>query len=337
MTATDTTPRAAEGARTRAGERTAHGRYVRRLRLGTRVPGRRHLTGDTRDGRPVLPRFPRPARLVGYALVACLAMLYLLPFLLQISNSFKTEADAAADPLALWPSTPTTATYERLFGLGGEADSVPFTRWLANSTLVTVLITAGRVLFDSMAGYALARLRFPGRAVLAGFVLAVMAVPGVVLLIPRFLVLNSFGMFDTYSGMVVPLLVDAAGIFIMKQFFETVPRELEEAARIDGAGVLRTFWSVVLPMARPALITLTILSFQGSWNEFTHFLVATQSEQYETLTTGLARFVSGGLGGGSQFPVKLAAAVLSTVPVAVLFFFFQRHFIRGANAGAVKE
>ncbi|WP_234380652.1 carbohydrate ABC transporter permease [Streptomyces sp. CMB-StM0423] len=337
MTATDTTSRAAEDGRTMAGEGTAHGRSVRRLHLGARALGRRRPTGDARDERPVLPRFPRPARLFGYALVAGLALLYLLPFLLQISNSFKTEADAAADPLALWPSTPTTITYERLFGLGGEADSVPFPRWLANSALVTVLITAGRVLFDSMAGYALARLRFPGRAVLAGFVLAVMAVPGVVLLIPRFLVLNSFGMFDTYSGMVVPLLVDAAGIFIMKQFFETVPRELEEAARIDGAGVLRTFWSVVLPMARPALITLTILSFQGSWNEFTHFLVATQSEQYETLTTGLARFVSGGLGGGSQFPLKLAAAVLSTVPVAVLFFFFQRHFIRGANAGAVKE
>ncbi|MEO3764063.1 carbohydrate ABC transporter permease [Streptomyces sp. B8F3] len=337
MISTDTTSRAAEDGRTMAVKRAARGRSVRRLRLGTRLLGRRRPAGDPRDERPVLPRFPRPARLFGYALVAGLALLYLLPFLLQISNSFKTEADAAADPLALWPSTPTTVTYERLFGLGGTADSVPFPRWLANSALVTVLITAGRVLFDSMAGYALARLRFPGRAVLAGFVLAVMAVPGVVLLIPRFLVLNSFGMFDTYSGMVVPLLVDAAGIFIMKQFFETLPRELEEAARIDGAGVLRTFWSVVLPMARPALITLTILSFQGSWNEFTHFLVATQSEQYETLTTGLARFVSGGLGGGSQFPLKLAAAVLSTVPVAVLFFFFQRHFIRGANAGAVKE
>ncbi|MET8183707.1 carbohydrate ABC transporter permease [Streptomyces sp. NPDC005336] len=286
---------------------------------------------------PVLKRFSRPARILGYALVTGLGLLYLLPFVLQVANSFKTEADASANPLVLWPAAPSTAAYQRLFGLSDTADSVPFLRWLSNSFVVTILVTAGRVLFDSMAGYALARLRFRGRGLLTACVIGVMAVPGIVLLIPKFLVLNTFGMFDTYAGMIVPLLVDAAGIFIMKQFFETIPREVEEAARIDGAGVLRTFWSVVLPMARPALITLTILSFQGSWNEFTHFLVSTQSEQYETLTTGLARFVSGGLGGGNQFPLKLAAAALSTIPVAVLFFCFQRHFIRGAHAGSVKE
>jgi multiple sugar transport system permease protein len=274
---------------------------------------------------------------VGYAAVLGLGLLYLLPFALQLVTGFKTDPDAAAHPLALLPTTATTVAYQRLLGLSQAAEGVPFLRWLGNSALVAVLVTAGRVLFDSMAGYALARLRFRGRSVLFGFVLAVMAVPGVALLIPKFLVLNTFGLFDTYSGMVVPLLVDAAGIFIMKQFFESVPREVEEAARVDGAGVFRIFWSVVLPMARPALITLTILSFQGSWNEFTHFLVSTQSGQYETLTTGLARLVSGGLGGGTQYPLKLAAALLATLPVAALFFCFQRYFVSGANSGAVKE
>lgn len=295
--------------------------------------------GPRKDGAepPVLQRFPMGWRLAGYALVVGLALLYLLPFAVQLVTSFKTDPDAAANPLSLMPTTPTTAAYSRLFGLGESSEGVPFLRWLGNSTVVTVLVTGGRVLFDSMAGYALARMRFPGRGLLFASVLAVMAVPGVVLLIPKFLVLNTFGIFDTYTGMVLPLLVDAAGIFIMKQFFESIPREIEEAARIDGAGVFRTFWSVVLPMARPALITLTILSFQGSWNEFTHFLVATQSSDYETLTTGLARFVSGGLGAGTQYPLKLAAALLSTIPVAVLFFCFQRYFIRGANAGGVKE
>ncbi|MFF0288696.1 carbohydrate ABC transporter permease [Streptomyces sp. NPDC005262] len=288
-------------------------------------------------GHPVLSRFPLPARLVGYAVVLGLGLLYLLPFVLQLVTGFKTDPDAAAHPLALLPTTPTTAAYQRLFGLSQASEGVPFLRWLSNSALVAVLVTAGRVLFDSMAGYALARLRFRGRSVLLGFVLAVMAVPGVALLIPKFLVLNTFGLFDTYTGMILPLLVDAAGIFIMKQFFESVPREVEEAARVDGAGVFRIFWSVVLPMARPALITLTILSFQGSWNEFTHFLVSTQSGQYETLTTGLARFVSGGLGGGTQYPLKLTAALLSTIPVAALFFCFQRYFVSGANEGAVKE
>ncbi|MBD3010230.1 carbohydrate ABC transporter permease [Streptomyces sp. 5-10] len=288
-------------------------------------------------GRPVLGRFPLPLRVLGYALVVGAALVYLLPFVLQLVTGFKTDPDAAAHPLQLVPTTPTTAAYQRLFGLSQAGDGVPFLRWLGNSALVAVLVTAGRVLFDSMAGYALARLRFRGRSLLFGFVVGVMAVPGVALLIPKFLVLNTFGLFDTYTGMILPLMVDAAGIFIMKQFFESIPREVEEAARVDGAGVIRTFWSVVLPMARPALITLTILSFQGSWNEFTHFLVATQSGQYETLTTGLARFVSGGLGGGTQYPLKLAAALLATLPVAALFFCFQRYFVQGANSGAVKE
>ncbi|MDX3853375.1 carbohydrate ABC transporter permease [Streptomyces sp. AK02-01A] len=286
---------------------------------------------------PVLGRFSLPLRVLGYALVVGLALLYLLPFVVQLVTGFKTDPDAAANPLSLLPTTPTTAAYQRLFGLSESADGVPFLRWLGNSSLVAVVVTAGRVLFDSMAGYALARLRFRGRSVLFVFVVSVMAVPGVTLLIPKFLVLNTFGIFDTYTGMILPLLVDAAGIFIMKQFFESVPREVEEAARVDGAGVFRIFWSIVLPMARPALITLTILSFQGSWNEFTHFLVATQSSQYETLTTGLSRFVSGGLGGGTQYPLKLAAALLSTLPVAALFFCFQRYFVNGANSGAIKE
>ncbi|MFF7982742.1 carbohydrate ABC transporter permease [Streptomyces sp. NPDC007901] len=289
------------------------------------------------QGRPVLGRFALPLRVLGYTAVAALGLLYIVPFLIQLVTGFKTDPDAAAHPLGLLPTTPTTAAYQRLFGLGESDDGVPFLRWLGNSAFVAVAVTAGRVLFDSMAGYALARLRFPGRTLLFGFVLAVLAVPNVALLIPRFLVLNTFGLFDTYTGMILPLMVDAAGIFIMKQFFESIPREVEEAARVDGAGVLRTFWSVVLPMARPALLTLTILSFQGSWNEFTHFLVATQSSQYETLTTGLARLVSGGLGGGTQYPLKLAAALLATLPVAALFFCFQRYFVQGANAGAVKE
>jgi multiple sugar transport system permease protein len=265
-----------------------------------------------------------------------LGVVYVLPFVIQLVTSFKTDPDAAAHPLSMVPNPFTLDSYRRLFGLGGSGESVPFLRWLGNSVLVTVFVTAGRVFFDSLAGYALARLDFRGRNLLFNGLLTVMSVPGVVLLIPKFLVLNELGMFDTYAGMIVPLLVDAAGVFIMRQFFLSVPKEVEEAARIDGAGVFRTFWSVVLPMARPALITLTILSFQSSWNEFTHFLVATQSPRYETLTTGLARFVSGSLSAGTQYPLKLTAALVATIPVAILFFVFQRHFVRGANSGSVK-
>jgi multiple sugar transport system permease protein len=122
----------------------------------------------------------------------------------------------------------------------------------------------------------------------------------------------------------------------MRQFFVTIPVSIEEAAHIDGAGTFRTFWSVVLPMARPALITLTILSFQGSWNELSHFIVSRQSPNLNTLTSGVATLVSGELGKGNQFPLKLAAALLMTIPVAVVFFIFQRFIMRTAE-GAVKE
>ena len=167
-------------------------------------------------------------------------------------------------------------------------------------------------------------------------IIAVMAVPGIVLLIPKFLVLNHLSIYNTYPALILPLVADAAGVFIMKQFFETIPVSVEEAARIDGAGTFRTFWSVVLPMSKPALITLTILSFQASWNELAHFIVATNDPDLYTLTRGLAQLTSGGLGAGHQFPITMAAALLMTIPTAAVFVVFQRFFTQGANAGAEK-
>lgn len=272
---------------------------------------------------------------LGYAVLILFAVFYLYPFIIQIATSFKTDSQASASPLSLIPSPFDTTTWARIFGRTQDSP-VPILTWLTNSVVITVIVTAARVFFDSLAGYALSRLHFRGRGFLFAAVLAVMSVPGVALLIPKFLMVSYLGIYDTYAAMILPLLVDAAGVFIMKQFFDSVPVSIEEAARIDGAGIFRTFWSVVLPMARPALITLTILSFQGSWNEFTHFLVTTQSADHKTLVTGLASLASGELGAGSQFPLKMGAALLTTIPVAVLFFTFQRYFVRGATEGGVK-
>jgi len=264
-----------------------------------------------------------------YAMLAALAIVYIYPFLVQVATSFKTEQEAASNPISLLPQTFTMAAYERLF-LNSD-----FPLWFANSAVVTILVTLGRVFFVSLAGYALARLTFRGRGVIFALVVAVMAVPAVVLLIPRFLVLNQLGMYDSYAGMVLPLLVDAAGVFIMKNFFESIPPSVEEQARIDGAGTFRVYWSVVLPMARPALITIVILSFQGSWNELTHFIVSVQDPDLFTLTRGVASLSSGQLSQGTQYPLKLAAAALMTIPVAVVFFIFQKR-IMNTSEGAVK-
>jgi multiple sugar transport system permease protein len=266
----------------------------------------------------------------GYSALVVFALLYIFPFIIQIGTSFKTDADATANPLNPIPETFTTAAYQSLF-----QQDLPL--WFGNSVIVAVFVTAGRVFFDSLAGYALARLRFRGRGAVTIAIVATMAVPGVVLLIPKFLIIKQFGIYDTYTGMIVPLLADAAGVFIMKNFFEGVPVSLEEAAKLDGAGVFRTFWSVVLPIARPALITITIIAFQSSWNELPHFLVSRQSPETNTLTTGIAGLLTGALGSGSRFPLKLAAAVIMTIPIALMFFVFQKRIISGSLEGAVKE
>lgn len=264
-----------------------------------------------------------------YLTLAVFAFLYIYPFLLELGTAFKTETDAVSHPTNPVPHNWVVSAFTEL----GQQD---FPRWFLNSAIVAVFVTAGRILFDSMAGYALARLRFRGRGAVFTAILAVMAVPGVVLLIPKFLVIRTLGIYDTYPGLIIPLLADAAGVFIMKQFFESIPASIEEAAKIDGAGVFRIFWSVSLPMARPALMALTILSFQGSWNDFSNILIAHENPSLDTLTTGVGRLVSGQLGTATQYPLKLAAALAMTVPVAIVFFVFQKHIMR-TDQGALKE
>jgi multiple sugar transport system permease protein len=272
----------------------------------------------------------RLGRVITYGFLLALAVVYIFPFLIAVVTSFKTEPDATANPLGLAPDPATTSAFHQLY------QDQDFLRWVQNSVIVTLSVTFLRVFLDSLAGYALARLRFRGRGAAFATIVAVMAVPGVVLLIPKFLIIRQFGMYDTYYGMIVPLLVDAAGVFIMKNFFESIPVSVEESARIDGANLFRIYWSIVLPMARPALVTIFILSFQGSWNELAHFIISAQSTSLNTLTKGVAQLASGQLGSGNRYPLKLAASTLMTIPVAVLFFVFQRR-IMSATAGAVKE
>jgi len=288
---------------------------------------RKQARALTTDARAVRRR--RVGTALTYSVLLALAVVYIFPFVLAIATSFKTEPNATADPLGLVPSPVTTTAFH-------ELKDQDFALWVKNSVIVTLSVTFVRVFLDSLAGYSLARLRFRGRGAAFATIVAVMAVPGVVLLIPKFLIIRQLGIYDTYYGMIIPLFVDAAGIFIMKNFFESIPVSVEESARIDGASLFRIFWSIVLPMARPALITIFILSFQGSWNELSHFIVSTQSTSLFTLTRGVASLASGQLGQGNRYPLKLAASVLMTIPVAVLFFIFQRR-IMSTSAGAVKE
>lgn len=275
---------------------------------------------------------PAARRVTGYLVLIAFALIFLYPFVLSAATTFKSRAEVAAHPVLPWPLAPDSRAWENLLV---HSD---FPLWTLNSVAVTVAATLLRLFLDSLAGYSLARLNWRGRGPVFAFVLAVLAVPPIVLTIPRFLVLKEMGLLNTYAGLVLPLAVDAVGIFIMKQFFEGLPRELEEAARIDGASIFQTFWQIMLPLARPGLITLAILSFQGTWNEFLlPLIVVRASPDLWTLPFGLSTLGRGGAGGQSyDYPVMLAGSMLTIIPLAIVFLVLQRFFARGIMAGAVK-
>jgi multiple sugar transport system permease protein len=243
--------------------------------------------------------------------------------------------DIASHPESLLPGANYTfaATgYKTIL----SSENSQFPRWLFNSFFVAVVITLGHLILDSMAGYALARIKFPGRGIAFIALIGTMMIPAIVLLIPRFLVLRQLGMLNSYTGLIIPYLADAFGIFLMKQFFEGIPAEVEEAAMMDGASRTRLFFTIILPMATPALTALAIFGFQGAWNDFTNPLITVIGEQsLWTLPLGLAQ-LRGNTGSALQWDQLLAGAVITTLPMAIIFFVFQRFFMESANYTAVK-
>ncbi len=265
-----------------------------------------------------------------YAVLIGFALAMILPFIYSIVNSFKTPPDLNANPYLLYPTEGiSTQGYQKI--LQGD-----FVRWLFNSAFVAVSVTVAHLIFDSMAGYALARIKFPGRPLAFAAIVGTMMVPGIVLLIPRFLVFKQLGMVNQYSGLILPTLADAFGIFLMKQFFEGIPIDIEEAAAIDGASRFRMFFVVILPMALPALTALAIFGFQGSWNDFTGPLIAVSGEKtLYTLPLGLA-LVRGNTGAALPWDVLLSGSIITTLPMAIIFFVFQRFFVEGVTYTGVK-
>jgi multiple sugar transport system permease protein len=273
-------------------------------------------------------------RLLGYAALVGFALIFIYPFVLSALTAFKSLPDIAATPVAPWPGADGW-TLEGIRGL--QRGSVRIPRWLTNSVVVSVCVVLGRLVLCSLAGYALARMRFFGRTVVFALVVAVLAVPAIVLAIPRFIIMKEMGILNTYAGLILPLMFDAFGIFLMKQFFEQLPTELEEAAAIDGASTFQVFSRVMLPIAAPGLIALTILSTQASWNEFLHPLIAAPADpDLRTLPVGLA-LLRGAFGQAQPWNTILAGAMITTIPMAVIFFVFQRYFVQGVAASALKD
>jgi len=257
-------------------------------------------------------------RWLTYALVLPLAILMIAPFLYMVATALMSEPDSLRHPV---PDNFTAALV-----------ALPFGRFLLTSLIFSLAVVVGQVLTSATAAYAFARLRFPGRdRVFLGYLCALMA-PAIVLVIPRFLLIDALGWVDSYQGLISTELVSVSGIFLLRQFFRTIPRDLEDAARLEGAGEWTIFWRVIVPPSRPALATLAVLAFADQWRSFVWPLVATRSSGMQPLEVGIAN-----LEGvyHLSWSYQMAAAVAAVIPLMVLYFVAQKYFVRGIEQTAL--
>jgi ABC-type glycerol-3-phosphate transport system permease component len=268
-----------------------------------------------------------PQLLVLYLLLALLVLLMIGPFLYIFSTSFKETYTLISIPPQLLPERLVWDNYAYIL------QELPFRTWFINSVAVAVFVTLGTLLIDALAAYAFAKKAFWGRDLLFTLMLATVMIPGALLLIPTFLVTNWLGLLNSYGGLIIPALGNVLGVFLLRQFMQTLPDELEQAARIDGCSEFGVFWRIVLPLSAPALATLAIVVFTGQWNSLVWPLVVINNKDLYTLPLGLALL-------RSEFQVNYgitsAAAFLSVAPLMVIFVFLQRYFLAGLTVGAVK-
>jgi multiple sugar transport system permease protein len=292
-------------------------------------------------GAPAAPDIPGRARGaqirrgVAYAILLALALLYFVPFFWTVMTSLKTQGEALQG-FKLLPDSPSLDAYREVL----TRDDLPFPIFFRNSLFLAATITVLEVIFCSLGGYAFARLRFPGREFLFLLVLATLMIPDQLRLVPVYLLLSDFpvtgwNLISTFRGYILINVVTAASLFLMRQYFLTIPKDYEEAARLDGAGYFKTYWRVMLPLAGPALAAVAILSFQGIWNDFFWALIVLgliDSDKF-TVQLGLAQFADQY---AANWPAMMAAATMAILPVVIVYVFFQRYFVAGVTAAGVK-
>ena len=256
-----------------------------------------------------------------------LAALSLAPLLWMLSVSLMQPGEASAFPPPLWPKAATLANYHELFARAGMG------RYLANSFFIASATTLLSLLFNVSAGYAFAKLEFAGREKVFAMLLAALVIPGQVAMMPLFLMLKQMGLVNTYGGAIVPGMAGIFGIFLVRQYARTIPDELLEAARIDGAGEFRIFWQIVLPALKPIMVTLAIFSFLGSWNDFMWPLIVLTDGHLHTLPVALASLSREHV---QDNELMMAGSVVTVLPVLMLFLSMQRYYLQGLLMGSVK-
>jgi multiple sugar transport system permease protein len=287
---------------------------------------------DVPEVRPVGDTRAHWRRRAAYAVMITYAILMFTPFAWSVITSFKTLPDSVQ--LTVVPNPITLGAWEYVF----QKLQPSIFRLFLNSGAIALAVTLSNLVLASLAGYAFARLRFPGREILFLVVLATLMIPDQLRLVPVYLIMNGIGLtrgFGQYLAVVLVMAVMGANIFLMRQYFLSIPREIEEAARIDGAGFFTTFWRVMLPLATPALSAVAILQFQGAWNAFFWPLILLRDQNYFTVPIALGFFRTAG-GFSTNYPPLMAVVVLSTLPVLILYIFFQRYFVEGIAASGVK-
>lgn len=280
---------------------------------------------------PVRSALNQPSRLwtaVTVTILALIALAIVFPFIWMLFTSFKPEAQIAQYPPKLFPDSWTLENYQNVWS------RIPFARLFLNSIVMAGGVTVISLLLDSMAAYALSRLEFPGRDAIFIVILIALMLPFQVMFIPLYVVVHDLGLLDSYSGLIVPRATNAFGIFMLRQFFMTLPKELDEAARIDGASEFGIYWRIILPLSGPALATLAIFHFMYNWNDFLWPLLITSSTEMRTLPAGLALFVGQHV---VEYGVVMAGAVLTLLPLLVAFLFAQRYFIQGIAMTGIKD
>lgn len=272
-------------------------------------------------------RLTRRRVVAGYVAALLLALVMIIPFLWMFSTSLMEEFEVFQYPPPLLPAEPQWANFPNAL------TQLPFGRFFINSGILAACMVVGQTFTGALGGYAFARFRFAGRGAVFAAYLGALMIPGIVLLIPRFLLIDALGGVDTIAGLVSTELVSVWGVFMMRQFFLTLPRETEDAARIDGASEWGIFWRIALPLARPALATLALFAFIDAWKSFLWPLVVTQSMEMRTVEVGIASFH--GLY-YANWPYQMAAAVTALIPVLIAFLASQRFFTRGIQLTGIR-
>lgn len=266
-------------------------------------------------------------RIALHVVALAVAAVMLAPLLWMVSGALKTPGDALAIPPKILPSPIRWSNFVDVF------TTVPFERYLLNSLFVSSVVTVVALLFHSMAAYSLARLRYPGRDLIFLGILMTLMVPFTVILIPLFTLVDALGWVDSYKALIIPMIPHAFGIFLLRQFYLSIPRELEEAALVDGAGLVRVYWQIVMPLSRPILAALGIFFFLANWNNFLWPLVVTHSSEKWVIQLGIQRFTGEH---ATQFNLIMAASLVAALPTLILFFVFQRRIVEGIKLTGLK-